>query len=175
MKYYSKQKKQWFAIYVRPRAEKQAARRLQEIAIETYLPLKKTLKQWKDRKKQVEVPLFSSYIFVRVDEKEYYQIPIRLNSFVKYVNIGGERTPVRDSEIQTIKRMLDYTDSDIEVVNQDFRLNDTVEIVSGELTGLKGKLIELKGKKRIGIIIETIGSYLTVEIDKRAVERIPKT
>ena len=81
--------RKWFAIYTRPRAEKKVKEQLLKIDIETFLPLRKELRQWKDRKKWVEVPLFTSYIFVRIQVKEYYEIIKNIRDIVKFVTIGG--------------------------------------------------------------------------------------
>ena len=62
-----KNTKKWHVIYTAPRAEKKVNERLESQGVETYLPLQKTLRQWSDRKKKVSIPLFNSYVFVRVD------------------------------------------------------------------------------------------------------------
>ena len=165
--------RKWFAIYTRPRAEKKVYEQLQKIGIETYLPLKKELKQWKDRKKWVETPLFTSYIFVRVKFKEYYEIPKNIRGFVKYITIGGNRIAVRDKEIDTIKKMLQYS-TNIEVSNETYKLNEEVEIKTGLMKGLKGKLINFSGNHKIAIKIETIGSMLIVKINKNEVRKTSK-
>lgn len=160
----------WFAIYTKPRTEKKVNEQLLQFGYEVYLPLKKELRQWKDRLKKVEVPLFNSYMFVRVNAKQYYEIPKLIKGFVKFVTIGGQKIAVRDEEIETIKRMLDYS-SQIDVSNKDFRLNEKVEIKVGQLRGLQGKLVEFRGKYKIAIRIETIGMNLLVEINKNSVSK----
>ena len=160
----------WFAIYTKPRTEKKVNEQLLQFGYEVYLPLKKELRQWKDRLKKVEVPLFNSYVFVRVNTKQYYEIPKLIHGFVKFVTIGGQKIAVRDEEIETIKRMLDYS-SQIDVSNKDFRLNEKVEIKVGQLRGLQGKLVEFRGKYKIAIRIETIGMNLLVEINKNSVSK----
>lgn len=160
----------WFAIYTKPRTEKKVNEQLQNYNYEVYLPLKKELRQWKDRLKKVELPLFNSYVFVRVNTKQYYEIPKLIHGFVKFVTIGGQKIAVRDEEIETIKKMLDYS-SQIDVSNEDFRLNEKVEIKIGQLRGLQGKLVEFRGKYKIAIRIETIGLNLLVEINKNSVSK----
>ena len=58
----------WYVLYTKSRNEKLVAERLKEIGIETYCPVLKKVKQWSDRKKVVEEPLFKSYVFVRLEE-----------------------------------------------------------------------------------------------------------
>ena len=62
----------WYAVYTKPRSEKKLADRLNEHGIEAYLPLRKTLKQWSDRKKMVEEPLITSYVFVNITNENYF-------------------------------------------------------------------------------------------------------
>ena len=64
----------WYAVYTNPRAEKQVHKRLIEAGIESFLPLQKTLRQWSDRKKVVEKPLISSYVFVKASFKQFATI-----------------------------------------------------------------------------------------------------
>ena len=162
----------WFAIYTRPRAEKKVAQQIETYNYEVYLPLKKELRQWKDRKKWVEVPLFNSYIFVKVNAKQYYEIPKLIKGFVKYVTIGGQKIAVRNQEIETIKQLLDYSNDNIDVLNQDLRLNQKIEVKIGQLKGLKGKLVEFRGKYKIAVRIDALGTDLLVEISKSAVKKI---
>ncbi|HDO06779.1 MAG TPA: hypothetical protein ENG85_03760, partial [Bacteroidetes bacterium] len=69
-----KAEKVWYALYVRSRTEKKVAVELEGADIDFYLPLEKRLRQWSDRKKWVEEPLFRSYIFVHITQKEYYKV-----------------------------------------------------------------------------------------------------
>ncbi len=162
----------WFAIYTRPKAEKKVKEQLLKINIGTYLPLKKELRQWKDRKKWIETPLFSSYIFVKIIANEYYIIPRNIIGFVKYVSIGGNLIAVRNEEIETVKKLLEYSSNNIEATNKIIKLGTEVEIISGQLKGLRGKLLNYSGLHKIAINIETIGSILTVKIDKNLVRKV---
>ena len=69
-----KPEKSWYAVYTNSRAEKRVSDRIEELGIETFLPLQKTLRQWSDRKKLVEKPLISSYVFVKIIPREYFAV-----------------------------------------------------------------------------------------------------
>lgn len=161
----------WFAIYTRPRAEKTVKDELDKLNYEAYLPLNKEVRQWKDRLKKVEVPLFSSYVFVKVNAKQYYEIPKLIKGFVKYVTIGGNIIAVRDAEIDLIKRIVDNTEDELSVSNEDLSLNEIIELKSGKLKGLRGKLVEFRGKYRIAVRIESLGANLLLDINKNAVKK----
>lgn len=162
----------WFAIYTKPRAEKKVTSQLEDNNYEVYLPLKKELRQWKDRKKQVEIPLFSSYVFVKIIKKQYYELPKQILGFVKFVSIGGNLIAVRDEEIESIKKILSHSEIDIETTNERFELNDNVKIKSGILKGQEGKLIEFQGKYKIAIRIYSLGTSLIVKINKNTITKI---
>src|SRR4030042_7161304 len=83
----------WFAAYTRSRAEKAVARELEKQHINYYLPLYKTIRQWSDRKKKVELPLIRSYIFVRITRKEYTKV-VETFGVVNIVCFSGKRGPL---------------------------------------------------------------------------------
>lgn len=161
----------WFAIYTKPRNEKKVNEQLIKLNYEAFLPLKKEIHQWKDRLKKVEVPLFSSYVFVRVNTKQYYEIPKIITGFVKFVTIGGNLIAIRDVEIETIKKILISNYEELEVTNDNLTLNESVEIKFGVLKGIKGKLVEFRGKNKIAIRIESLETNILVEINKKAVAK----
>lgn len=144
---------------------------LEQLNFTAYLPLRKEIRQWKDRLKKVEVPLFSSYVFVKVNDKEYLEIPKLIKGFVKFVTIGGQKVTVRETEIENIKKLIDYSEGKIKDTNEDFSINEKVQIKIGKLRGLQGRLVEFRGKYKIAIQIESIRSNLLVEINKNAVEK----
>jgi len=164
----------WFAIYTKPRAEKSVYEQLKKIKIETYLPLKRELKQWSDRQKLVEVPLFSSYVFVKVITTEYYKIPPIIVGFQSFVMIRGNRIAVRDDEIETIRLLLQHNDNEIEITNETFENGEEIQIVKGILKGKFGELIKYKGNKRIVIRLESLQTNVIVEIDRRYIKKLEK-
>ena len=165
-------RKKWFAIYTKPRSEKKVFEEIKKYNIEAYLPLKKEVRQWKDRLKKVEVPLFNSYVFVRVDDKEYYELPKHnIQGFLRYVTIGGKRVEVRDEEINAIKKLLN-NDIDIEVSAESFEIGEKVKIKKSSLRGLTGELVEIRGKKKFLIRINSLKTNLLVEINKEIISKI---
>jgi transcription antitermination factor NusG len=162
----------WFAIYTKPRMEKTVFEQLKKLKIETYLPIKRELRQWSNRKKYVETPLFSSYIFVKVVPTEYYKIPPIITGFLKFVLIHGNRIAIRDHEIETIKLSLKLNDIEIETTNENFESGENIEITKGILKGKRGQLIDFKGNKRITIKLENLQSNVIVDIDRRYIKKI---
>jgi len=161
----------WFAIYTQPKMEKTVFQQLVNNKIETYLPLKQEIKQWSDRKKLIETPLFSSYVFAKVKTTEYYKIPTMITGFLRFVTIGGNKIAIRENEIETIKLSLKQNDTEIETTTENFDKNETIEITKGFLKGNFGKLIDFKGKKRVAIRLESLQSNIIIEIDRRYLKK----
>ncbi len=163
---------QWYAIYTKPKAEKKVNEQLQQYGYESYLPLNKELRQRSDRFVNIEAPLFRSYVFVRVNEKQYYEIPKLILGFVKYVTIGGEKIKIREQEIENIKKFLIQGSGTVEVSNEDFSINEIVEFKSGALKGIKGNLAEFRGKYKFAVRIESMGVNLLVEASRNSFKKI---
>ena len=161
----------WYAFVTRPRHEKKVEQYLCSAEIENYLPLHKELHQWKDRRKFVDVPLFSCYIFANVAYSSRYDV-LKAPSVVRIVSIGKTPTPVHDEEIEAIKRVL-KSEQLFEVSSQ-LHEGDFVEIIAGPLTGIKGDLITFRGNKKIVINIGAIGQSLIVEVYKNQVRRVSR-
>lgn len=154
----------WFAIYVRSRAERKVALELKYNEIDYYLPLVKRLKQWSDRKKWIEEPLFRSYIFVNVDEQDFHKV-VRTQGVVKYVTFEGQAVSIPDSQIYAIRYYLEETDPE-NIEEVDWKVGKRVEIISGSMTGLIGELLEVQGRHKVKVEIEAVGSSLMINIPK---------
>ncbi|HIE16391.1 MAG TPA: UpxY family transcription antiterminator [Bacteroidales bacterium] len=156
--------KKWYAVYVRSRAEKKASEELSYQDIQHYLPLIKRLKQWSDRKKWVEEPLFRSYIFVYIEQKEYYKV-LQIPYLVRYITFEGKAVPIPNQQIDAIRYFLEETEPE-ELESIEWTKGEFVEVISGELTGLTGELIEVNGKHRVKVQIDVIGKSIIIYIPK---------
>ena len=157
-------KPHWLAAYTKPRNEKKVLERLQNEEVEVYLPLQKRLKQWSDRKKWVEEPLLRSYIFVKVTDKEYSKV-LQVNGVVRYVTFEGKPVPIPENQID-ILRLLLGEQVEIEAVNENIEPGELVEVIAGQLSGLKGELVKHNGKKKVVIRIDHISHLLLVTLPK---------
>ncbi|MDP3916172.1 MAG: UpxY family transcription antiterminator [Bacteroidota bacterium] len=153
----------WHAVYVKSRAEKKAQTELQLQEIETFLPLQRKLRQWSDRKKWVETPLISGYLFVQASRKEYDLI-LQSNYVVSYVRFEGKAAIIPDAQIEYLKLMLKQDSSEIEIIREKLKPGQMIEVVAGPLIGLKGKLQKTKGKNKVAIELEQLGCSALIEI-----------
>lgn len=153
----------WFAVYIKSRAEKKAQTELQLKNIETFLPLQRKLRQWSDRKKWVEMPLISGYLFVRISRKEYDSV-LQSAHVVSYVRFEGSAAKIPDNQIDYLKLMLKQENLDIEITQENFEPGQMVEVVAGPLIGLRGKLVLVKGKNKVAVELEQLGYSASIEI-----------
>jgi transcription antitermination factor NusG len=164
--------KAWYAVYTNSRAEKRVSDRLTEMDIETFLPLQKTLRQWSDRKKLVEKPLISSYVFVRIFPKEYFTVR-KVDGVVKFIMIQARPVPIPDAQIKNL-RILCGSDAEVELSTDVYAQGDMVEVTVGSLTGLRGELIRVGRKHKVVIRIIQPGMNLTVDIKTNAIRKLEK-
>ncbi len=155
--------KQWYVVYVKSRAEKKVLQNLASKNIEAWLPVQNKLRQWSDRKKLVEMPFFPGYIFVRVNRKDYDPV-LATEHVVGYITIEGKAVPVRDEDIRSLKQILQQDLIKVELTRDDLTPGEQVEIISGPLVGVRGELVQLKGKHKVSIRIHQIHYTVMIEV-----------
>jgi transcription antitermination factor NusG len=153
----------WYAIYVNSRAEKKVEAELTSKEVEAFLPLKKSLRKWSDRKKWVDMPLIPGYCFVKIALKNNLRV-LQTNHVVGFVRFEGRPAVIQERQIDFLKRMLKQSDYTWEITHEQFVPGQKVEIVAGPFIGLEAELITVKGKKRVGVRIEQINNTLMVDI-----------
>ena len=164
--------KHWYALYVKSRSEKKVLTQLEEQGFEAFLPLVTHVKQWSDRKKKVEEPLFKSYVFVHSTDKEHYPI-LNVYGVVKFVTFEHKAVVVPDNQILAIKRYIDdFQEEENNLKNTELKEGQTVRIIAGPLMGLTGRLKSVKNKKYLIVYIEAVGQYISVNIPRTKVEPI---
>ena len=172
MNFVKNQNRQWYAVYTRSRAEKKVELELQLQGIECFLPLQKKLRQWKDRKKWVEVPLMPGYCFVYIHHSEYDRV-LQTNHIVCYITFEGRAAVVRNEQIETLRTMLHQNDFEVEISHENFAKGKHVEIIEGPLIGLRGELTEVRGKHKFLLRIEQLDKSFIVEVPADHLSAIP--
>jgi transcription antitermination factor NusG len=160
--------KTWYAVYVKSRSEKKVAIEFDFTNIDYYLPLIKKLKVWSDRKKWIDEPLFRSYVFVHIHQKDYYKVLLTAN-VVKYITFEGKAVPIREAQIEAIRYYLNEKDPE-NIEHQVWETGRKVRVVSGSMAGLEGELIEIRGKKKVKVEIEVVGKSLIIQIPKNKLQ-----
>ncbi len=141
----SQANKNWFVIYTRTRWEKKVDQLLKQKGIISFCPLRKVENQWADRKKAVELPLFSSYVFVKINLKE--ELAVRQTyGVLNFIYYMGKPAVIRENEIDKIREIL-IENPDIEIMSlKEISVGDRVAIKKGVLSKQEGSIIKVSGK-----------------------------
>ena len=161
--------KQWIVVRSKPRSEKVAHNELVKKNIEAYLPLLKERRKWSDRKKWVEFPLFSSYLFARIDIKDSIFV-LQTQGVNTIVKFGKQIAIVQNSVIEAIRLAMEggYQLEPVEY----FVEGNIVEVVAGPMKGVKGIVAKLKGQNRLIIKIDAIQQALSIQIESKFIRNL---
>lgn len=150
----------WYVVYTKPRWEKKVAERLNEIGVIAYCPLISKKSQWSDRKKIVQIPLFNSYIFVQISEKDRNHI-FDVAGVIRYLFWLGKPAIVKDKEIKLIQNWL----SDPKIfqlsINK-WKIGDKITLDSGPFISQEAIIQDIKHNQYV-LILEALGCVLKVE------------
>lgn len=165
----------WIAIYTMPRAEKQVAQRIQEIPeknLESYLPLQRKLHKWSDRKKWVEVPLFSSYVFAHVRQRDFY-CASHVDGALGAIQFGSRVSIIPDREIEYIKQALE-AQKEVFVANEaSLKKGVRARIISGPLEGHEGVLVSDCKEGNFAVSISGLNLSVVIDVAKDMLEYLP--
>lgn len=156
----------WYVVYTKPNNEKKVAQLLDKKGIETYCPVEETIKQWSDRKKKIQTPLFRSYIFVFLNDYDGEKVEVlMLPGVVRFLFWLGKPGIVKENEIKAIREFISqYKGSNITV---QFNPGDIIGIKEGPLTGQSATVISIRGNKAI-LLLKSLKMNLTAEVNTGA-------
>ncbi len=160
---------QWYAICTRSRHEKIVSEQLRQQGIETFLPLVKRTHKWSDRVKEVDLPLFAGYSFVRIVLSSADRLRVlQTHGVAGFVGIHGLGTPIPESQIQDIRTLLASKVSFEECTS--LAVGQRVRIRGGSLDGVEGILAARNGDQSLMISIEPIQRSLCIRVQGYTVE-----
>jgi transcription antitermination factor NusG len=166
MKVISKEK--WYVLQTRSRFEKKSFELLSLQGVSVFLPTQKVKKNWSDRIKDIETPLFPGYLFIQFEEKDRYRV-LNTSGIVRFVSFGGKYATLDENQIE-IFRQFERFDTDIQVVDLEFYIGQEVFISSGPFKGLEAKIVQYNGKGKLLLTVESIGKGVLLEIGKTKIE-----
>lgn len=150
----------WYVIYTKPKWEKKVADKLNEIGIESYCPVITEIKEWSDRKKKVETPLFNSYVFVQLLESDRNSV-FQIAGVVRYLFWLGKPAIVRDEEINIIKKSLASPNlSEVSVAS--IQVGDRITLESGAFSNQDAIVKEVSNTHYI-LVLESLGCVLKIK------------
>jgi transcription antitermination factor NusG len=150
----------WYVVYTKPKWEKKVAEQLKNKGIECYCPLITQVRQWSDRKKKVEVPLFNSYVFVQLPDSERNAV-FQSVGVVRYLFWLGKPAVVRDEEISVIKKWLNPSKGN-EVSVFSFQIGDAIQLDSGPFSNQKAIVQEVTNTHYV-LVLESLGCVLKMK------------
>lgn len=157
----------WMVAYTRSKWEKKSDKLLNEQGITSFCPVIKTKKQWADRMKVVDVPLFNSYIFVHASPREQHLVQLT-PGIVNFVHHCNKPVTISDAEIDRIHAIIDHH-SNVETVSlNSINVGDTVKINDGLLLNHYGEVVEVQGKSVL-MVMEQLGCALIVKVDQKQI------
>ncbi len=160
----------WYVFYTKSRHEKKVRDLLLRKGFDVFLPMTKELRQWSDRKKKVEAPLFRSYIFVLVEPHRFIDV-LEVPGVSWQVRNGQHPGILHPSEYLALKRLLESGISLESTVLPDLQVGDQVEVEEGALKGLVGTVFSNEPQK-FNIVLRGIGQLVRVEINPVLLKKI---
>jgi transcription antitermination factor NusG len=153
---------QWFAVSVKPRHEKAVAAALRTKRLESFLPLYSMRRKWSDRYKTLELPLLAGYTFCRFEPRERVDV-LRTPGVRKIVGFGAVPVPVEEAEIRALQQVVEAHLPASPCAY--LRSGQEILIDEGPLRGLRGLLLETKGKSRLVVSITLLQRSVSVAVD----------
>lgn len=159
----------WTAFYVKARTEKKVSERLSEQGYNIYCPVIEEIRLWSDRKKKVKMPLFKSYLFAQVDEKERLEI-LQDSGVVSNVRWLGKPALIREAEIDAIKLLIGES-NDIQIEEYiNYKKGELVEIQAGPFEGNKAIVADIK-RNKVLVQLEGIQMQMAITLSPEKVRK----
>jgi transcription antitermination factor NusG len=161
----------WYALQTRLQREKVVEQRLMERGVQTFLPMVTEVRRWSDRRKKIQIPLFSSYLFVKLAPSKVERVRVlSVDGVFNFVGPHREGTPIPDSQIEAVRALVD---GQLPWSSHPFlNIGQRVRIRSGALQGVEGILVSRSGENSLVISVEAIQRSMAVRIEGYDVEAV---
>jgi len=155
----------WYALYTKSRFEKKLSSEFTKAGYNIFLPTQNIMKQWSDRKKWVEVPLFKSYIFVLIEKQIDFSKVLNFNGAVSFVQFSKKPEPIKEDDINLIRKIVQYGNFNIlEEYPEKLNIGEEVSISGGSFKDLTGELLRYKGEIKVLVKINAIDKNIIIDI-----------
>lgn len=169
----SSEKRNWLVIRTRPRWEMKVYNQIVEKKIDTFLPLITTIKQWSDRKKKIQIPMFNSYLFVNVTPEERILAIKETVGAMNYIYYNKRPAVVSNLEIESIKLSL-VTPEKVKIESNLVTKGDYVKVISGPFTGMMGIVTELRGNYKLTVNLYELSMSLNIVVNPNEIKKTEK-
>jgi len=155
---------QWYALHTRPRHEKIVNQRLSERGVQTFLPLIEQVRRWSDRKKILELPLFSGYVFAKCTSHRNERLKaVRVDGVLELVGGRGEGSPIPEDQVEAVRTLLGKNVP--WSLHPYLEIGQRVRITSGPLNGVEGILMARQGERTLVISVNAIQRSLAIRVE----------
>jgi transcription antitermination factor NusG len=157
----------WYALYTCPRHEKVVAQQIERRNLRCFLPVYRSVRRWKDRRKELELALFPGYVFVRM-LLENRQRVLELPGVVRLVSFNGQPAALPADEMEALQSRLS---GDLKIEPHPYlRVGRRVRVRNGAMQGLEGIMVRRKERCRVVLSIDLIMRSVAVEVDEADLE-----
>lgn len=163
----------WHVIYVRSCQEKKVYQLLQEIKIESFLPMVETVKQWSDRKKTILKPLLPSYVFVNINSLSEFHRALSVDGACTYIRFGTEYALITEKEIEQMKFLIGIKGiTDIEVRSDVLKIGEKVKVTYGALSGLECEVLRVNNQRKVCVSLNSLKQNIVAFIPSNFLQSI---
>jgi transcriptional antiterminator RfaH len=162
-------KYKWYPVYTHPKAEKKAHQALINKGIETYLPLRRQLKQWSDRKKWIDEPFIKSYLFVRITQQEQTEV-LMTKGITRFIYFGGKVTAMPEKQIDDLKLLM-ASAVELEVTEENLLPGEKIILKAGPLKGMMGEIISYRSQRQLALRLENLGYSVIIYVSASLIDR----
>lgn len=159
--------KRWYVFYTYPKFERKVHEYLLKDNYESFLPMHWVVRQWSDRKKRLEVPLFPNYIFIKIERNKIFEV-LQTPKLISCVTFNKIPAFLKQKEVESIKQIV-QNEYPFEV-STNLNIGDSVVITEGALTGMEGILVEERGNHRFALKIESLQQSVIVNVPSDCIE-----
>lgn len=162
----------WFAVYTKYKCEKYVVNQLGKKGISAYLPLTTVTKKYVSKVKRYQVPLINCYVFVKIKKNEYVRV-LETEYVMAFIKQRQSLISIPEAEINTLRLVVGEIEN-VEAGDFALQQGDEVEIIAGNLTGIRGLLVNKEGNNRFVVALQTVGLQLSMTIDRSLMRLIKK-
>lgn len=160
----------WHALYVLTNSERKISDQLEILGFETCVPLQKQLRYWKDRKKLMDVVLFTNYVFIASDPFRLSE-PLQVRNVFGYVKFGGKIANLTETEVSLI-RTIGQAGNPVKIQGGQVQVGDEVRVVRGPLQNLCGVVVSYGGGNQLQLAIPSLQCFAQVTVSAGDIQRL---
>ncbi|MDR1745786.1 MAG: UpxY family transcription antiterminator [Tannerella sp.] len=164
----------WYAAKVRYQTEKKIKKYLTEHGIEHYIPFHKVVIERNGRRKSVERPVISCFVFVHTDRKTALALPADMSITMNFIHCldTGQMLVIPPKQMQDFMFVLDFSEETVRLKNTELAYGDRVRVIKGPFAGIEGELVRIKGHKRVVVRLDGILAVATTYIPSSFLEKV---